>query len=391
MVAAGMFFLYVVCMGGALWLAIQNGNTDIVTAPFLLSFTAFMSVGALIIARRPGNSMGLIFSAGGLLAATGLLAQEYAEYSYVTKAGQMPGRVLAVWYTSWYWYPLLGLMLVFTLLYFPTGRLFSRGWRILAAVAWGALIAMTILAMLAPTLQVQDEDKVISNPIGIRALGSVEESLAGKVLFVVFLCSLGAAFLSLVIRFRRSEGAERQQLKWFTYAGTLAMLLPFDFVFPLPGLTSDFIFALVLTFLPVATGIAILKHRLYDIDVIINRTLVYGGLTAILALVYIAGVVVLGGALRSVTGQSNNSLAVAASTLGVAALFRPARSRIQSFIDRRFYRSRYDAAVTLETFSTQLRDGVELDLLAADLLSVVRETMQPAHASLWLIGPHGRI
>jgi NADH:ubiquinone oxidoreductase subunit 6 (subunit J) len=280
----------------------------------------------------------------------------------------------------------MGLMFVFTLLYFPTGRLLSRRWRILAAVAWASSIAVTIVAMFAPVLQIQDEDKVISNPIGIRALGTVEQSNAGSVLFVLFICSLAGALASLVIRFRRSEGEERQQLKWFTYAGALVALLPVTSVLPLPGVTSDLIFAFVLAFLPIATGIAILKYRLYDIDVIINRTLVYGVLTLSLALVYVAGVVVLGGALRSVTGQANNNLAVAASTLGVAALFRPARSRIQSFIDRRFYRRTYDSARTLEAFSARLREEVELRTLTAHLLTAVSDTMQPANVSLWLQG-----
>ncbi len=248
------------------------------------------------------------------------------------------------------------------------------------------MITITVLAALAPKLEIQDEDKVISNPIGLEALGNVEQSLAGSVLFVIFICSLAGAFASLVVRFRRSEGEERQQLKWFTYAGALATLLPITFGLPLPGVSSDLIFALVLAFLPIATGIAILKYRLYDIDVIINRTLVYGGLTATLALVYVAGVVVLGGSLRAVTGQTSNNVAVAASTLGVAALFGPARSRIQSFIDRRFYRRRYDAARTLESFSARLREEVELRTLTAHLLTAVRDTVQPAHVSLWLRG-----
>ncbi len=387
--ASGMLVLYFVFMPGAMFLAIQNGNADVTSAPFAVAFTAFMLVGALIVARRPGNPLGWIFSAAGLLIATGLLAQEYAEYSYLTKPGPLPGRIVAVWYTSWYWYPSMGLMFVFTLLYFPTGRLLSRRWRVLAAVAWASLIAVTILAIFAPVLQIQDEDKVISNPIGIRALGTVEQSIAGSVLSVLFVCSLAGALASLVVRFRRSEGEERQQLKWFTYAGGLVALLPIIFVIPLPGVTSDLIFAFVLAFLPIATGIAILKYRLYGIDVIINRTLVYGILTLSLALVYVSGVVLFGGALRSLTGQANNNLAVAASTLGVAALFRPARSRIQSFIDRRFYRRRYDAAQTLESFSARLREEVELRTLTAHLLAAVSDTVQPAHVSLWLRGGPG--
>jgi hypothetical protein len=159
-----------------------------------------------------------------------------------------------------------------------------------------------------------------------------------------------------------------------------------------PAITGegDLSFAIMISLLPIAMGIAILKYRLYDLDRIINRTLVYGGLTALLVLVYAGGVVVLGGALRGLTGQENNSLAVAASTLAVAALFRPARSRIQGFIDRRFYRRKYDAARTLEAFSARLRDEVELDALTTDLLRVVGETVQPVRASLWLRQGVGR-
>ncbi|MDQ3753011.1 MAG: hypothetical protein M3333_09025, partial [Actinomycetota bacterium] len=381
-IAGGTVILYAICMIGALSLAFQNKNVGLATVPFMVTFTAFTCVGALIVARRPGNRMGWIFSAGGLAASTGLLAQEYAEYSYMTSPGPLPGRIFAVWYTSWYWYPVLGLMFVFTLLYFPNGRLLSDRWRMFATFAWAALIAITVMAMLAPKLEIQDEDKVVHNPIGVRALGMVEQSTAGSVLFAAFLCSIAGAFVSLVVRFRRSTGEERQQLKWFTYAGTLTMLLPLTFGISLPGVAGDLLLASVLAFLPIATGVAILKYRLYDIDVLINRTLVYGGLTAILALVYVAGVVVLGGALRSVTGQSGNNLAVAASTLGVAALFRPARSRIQSFIDRRFYRHKYDAGQTLESFSARLREEVELGMLTAHLLTAVSDTMRPSHVSL---------
>ncbi|MDQ3784024.1 MAG: hypothetical protein M3360_03985 [Actinomycetota bacterium] len=380
--AGGTLVVYVICMGCGLWLAVANENMGLGTASYVFAFTAFVSVGALIVARRPGNALGWIFCVVGILAATGVLAQEYAEYSYITRQEELPGRIVAVWYTGLYWYPLLGLMLVFTLLYFPTGRLLSQRWKPLAVIAWSALIGITVLAALAPTIEIQDEDKTISNPIGIEGVGNVEQSLAGTVLFTVFLAALAGAFVSLVVRFRRSKGEERQQLKWFTYAGVLAVLTPLEL--PLPAVVDDLVFGLILAFLPIATGIAILKYRLYDIDVIINRTLVYGGLTAILALVYVAGVVVLGAALRSLTGQVSNNLAVAASTLGVAALFRPARARVQSFIDRRFYRRKYDVAKTVESFSSRLREEVDLSTLRGHLVEVVQETMQPAHVSLWL-------
>ena len=198
--------------------------------------------------------------------------------------------------------------------------------------------------------------------------------------------------VALLLRGHRSKGHERQQLKWFGYAAAL-MLVTILVAKPLlerllPGglglEVGNFLFGVGIAALPTGAGIAILRHHLYDIDIIINRTLVYGALTALLVLVYAGGVVGFGGALRRLTDQENNSVAVAASTLAVAALFRPARGRIQSFIDRRFYRRRYDAARTLENFSARMRDEVALDTLTADLLAVVQNTMQPAEVSLWL-------
>lgn len=200
----------------------------------------------------------------------------------------------------------------------------------------------------------------------------------------------GLSAISLVFRFRRAKHEERQQLKWFSFAvSALAMLSLSVVAFPwVERVLSGPVAALVIPCVPAAAGIAILKHRLYDIDLIINRTLVYGGLTVALALVYLTGVFGIGALLRGVTsGGQSNSLVVAASTLAVAGLFRPARSRIQDFIDRRFYRRKYDAAKTLENFSVRLRVQVSIDASTAELLAVVQDTMQPAHVSLWLRRP----
>lgn len=201
-----------------------------------------------------------------------------------------------------------------------------------------------------------------------------------------------AALISLVVRFRQGSGEERQQIKWFglaiglmvAYFQTVTLLeltgLP-NVGSSVPGVIAAF---LAILSIPVAIAIAILKHRLYDIDLIINRTLVYGALTVLLALVYVAGVLGIGGVARALTASGSNSVAVAASTLIVAAVFRPARARIQGFIDRRFYRRKYDASKTLETFSTKLRDEVDLDALTAELVAVTSDVMRPRHVSLWL-------
>ncbi len=244
---------------------------------------------------------------------------------------------------------------------------------------------MTIYSALRPG---EIKDLGLINPLGVEALRPVIALLdivTFAAAFVVFFVSVA----SLVIRFRRSRRQERQQIKWLAYAA--AALPAWFLVNPLieeemSGLLFSVVENLLFAGIPVAVGIAVLKHRLYDIDRIINRTLVYGALTGALVLVYLGGVVGLQHLIRIATGSSSQ-LAVVASTLAVAALFSPLRHRIQTFIDRRFYRKKYDAAKTLEAFSAKLRDETGLDVLGDDLVTVVRETMQPAHVSLWLREP----
>jgi hypothetical protein len=353
-------------------------------AAIAMAFAAYPTVGAIVASRRPGNAMGWLFLSIGVLIGVGALGWVYSEYAIGIQGEHTALGVAGAWVASWFWYPTLGLTFLFTLLLFPDGRVPSRRWRPLAYVAAVALAAMTVLAALAERIE-GSTGFSIDNPVGIPGLGYVEDLPVGAVLFIVYgLCQVGA-ILSLIVRFRRSRGDERQQLKWFVYGGAVMVLVGFvEELFP--GVTgdSDLAFAITISLLPIAMGVAIMKYRLYDLDRIINRTLVYSALSALLVLVYVAGVVGLGAILQEITQQENNSLAVAASTLVVAALFRPARSRIQGFIDRRFYRRRYDATKTLEAFSARLRDEVELDSLTTDLLGVIRETVQPIHASLWL-------
>jgi hypothetical protein len=224
----------------------------------------------------------------------------------------------------------------------------------------------------------------IDNPIGIEGLGSVEDLPIFGVLNGLLLVGVVGAAASVVVRFRSSRGVERQQMKRFVYTAALILLLaPVEGL--LPDIVSNVLFGVVLIALPTAIGVAVLRHRLYDIDFVINRTLVYGALTTSLALVYFGGVATTQAIFRALTGQQEQpQLAIVVSTLVIAALFNPLRRRIQAFIDRRFYRSKYDAAKTLEAFSAKLRDETDLDALSDDLVGVVRETMQPAHISLWL-------
>jgi len=378
-----MLAFYIVSLVVGLILAGANGSFQqdpTNQAMLLLGFSAFMVVGALIVAHRPGNAIGWIFSAIALLAFTGQLANEYATYAYVTRPGSLPGAILAAWYASWSWFVVVALALVFTPLLFPTGRLLSPRWRPVAWLAGVTTVALTVLGALQANLDLVG-DQVIANPIGIAAEENPEVSAVGAGLLILLVLVIAVAFASLVIRFRRSRGAERQQLKWFTYAGALLPLALLDDYLPAP--VGDLVFGVVIVFLPVAAGIAILRYRLYDIDRLINRTLVYGLLTALLAGVYGGAVLILGQAFGGVGGDPP-SWAVAGATLAVAALIQPARRRIQTVVDRRFNRRKFDAAKTVEAFSARLRDEVDLEALSAELLAVVEQTIQPARASLWL-------
>ena len=382
-VAWSILAVFVVSLVAGLILAVANGTLrqDAGNQVLLLvGFSAFMVVGALIVAHRPGNAIGWLFSAIALLAFTGQLASEYATYAYVTRPGPLPGATLAAWYGSWPWWLVLALTLVFTPLLFPTGRLLSPRWRPVAWLAGVTTAVLTAVTSLRTELGTV-EDQVVANPIGVAAVGNPEKSPMIPVLIVLLGVLATAAVGSLVLRFRRSRGEERQQLKWFTYASALLPLAGLDDFLPAP--VGDLLFGVPIVFLPVAAGIAILRHRLYDIDRLINRTLVYGSLTAILGLVYTGVVLILGQVFGGVT-EDPPSWAVAGATLAVAALFQPARRRIQEVVDRRFNRRKYDAAETIDTFGARLRDQVDLDTLSTELLAVVDQTMQPTRVVLWL-------
>jgi hypothetical protein len=337
-------------------------------------FAAYLVVGCLILARRPGNTIGWIFTAVGLLTMTAGLAEAYARYANA-HLGSLPGPLVAIWVLDWIWNPTILLALLFPLLLFPTGRSLSPRWRPVTWLAVGLTAAYTVLGALGPTLQLLN-GRTVANPIGVSSIdldaGPVSAVLNGLLLFV-FVASIS----SLIVRFRCSQGVERQQLKWFTYAGALVLLAPFT-----NSLLGNISYVLVIA-LPVAVGIAILRYRLYDIDRLINRTLVYGLLTALLAGVY-GGVVLVLGQLFGGIGRDPPSWAVASATLAAAALFQPARRRIQALVDRRFNRRKYNAAKTVEGFSARLRDEIDLDALTAELLTVVDHTIQPTRSSLWL-------
>jgi hypothetical protein len=344
----------------------------------LVVILAFTLVGASISSRLPTNSIGWICLAIGLILALEAVADGYHVYALQTRPG-LPGGEYMAWLGNWLWAPAVFLITTFVVLLFPDGRLLSRRWRVVAWFAVAALISISVTYALVPGPL--DEAPNVANPLGVESAASALEFVYNWDLLLLLPCFVASA-LSMVLRFRRSTGEVRQQIKWFAAAAVLqAMAFSFYFVVP-SEVVEDFV-ALTFAGLPIAVGIAILKHRLYDIDTIINRTLVYGALTVSLALVYLGSVVALQRTFVFLVGESSQ-LAVVASTLATAALFNPLRKTLQAFIDRRFYRSRYDAAKTLEDFSARLRKETDLETLSDDLDRVVRETVQPAHVSVWL-------
>jgi hypothetical protein len=368
---------------------------------------AYPTVGALIASRLPANPIGWIFCGVGILYGVRRFTGAYADYALLENIS-LSGGESAAWFSTWIGPVGLTLAGTFLMLLFPDGQLPSRRWRI---VAWAALLGAMALALAnafrpGPLFAYH----WVENPFGWEGvIGGTYTSYQ----FLAALSVLGmsllaastlAALFSLILRLRHAGADERQQLKWFLFAAVpavvcLSVVLLQDMLY---NLTSELLFGntvellpwkvwnyvlyvamFALLIVPVFTYIAILKYRLYEIDIIINRALVYGSLTAMLVALYIGSIVALQRIFVTLTGQQS-TLAVVASTLLIAALFTPLRRLIQSFIDRRFYRSKYDARKTLEAFSAKLRDETDLQALNSELVGVVRETMQPAHVSLWL-------
>jgi hypothetical protein len=379
----------------SLILALLNGRTlgEILIGPgigtFAILAVSFSVVGALIASHRPENSIGWIFLAVGFFYGLLSAGDEYAIYALLTNPGSLPLGAAASWLGQWLWAPGLGLILVFLPLLFPDGHPPSHRWR---PVAWlgGISIGLAVVSSMillwperGPALVTGDESP--SHVVDVILLFALP---------LMLLAGLGAV-ISLLVRFRRARGDERQQIKWFASAAALTFVWilvseVFEELISIEGGVPEAILAftsasasLVIPSIPIATGIAILRYRLYDIDILINRTLVYGSLTAMLVSLYFVGIVVLQRVFVLLTGEQS-TLAVVASTLSIAALFNPLRRRIQSFIDRRFYRRKYDARKTLEAFSATLRSETDLDRLGEHLAGVVGETMRPAHVSLWL-------
>jgi hypothetical protein len=388
----GLLICLVVVTYGA-GLLRKAGSTNVVqlvgeTLVDLVAPVVFATVAALILSRQPRNTIGWVLMVPVGLYAVGAPLENHVEYVAPTSPAPTGQLLLVVWFNNWAW-----LLLIFPLLHvpllFPSGRPPTPRWRwvSVAAISWATLFVL-LVTLSRQVSSGTTPDLVLDNPIGVLAEATVERLvgvwIAGLLALVV------ACVAALFVRYRRANYTERQQIRWLLYACAVFLVVYVGgSVGGLGGSTSiggyvwTVLFGLSVVTLPAAIGVAILRYRLYEIDVIINRTLVYVSLTAMLAAVYLGGVISLQYAFRTLTGQGSQ-LAIVASTLAIAALFNPLRRRVQAFVDRRFYRRKYDARNTLEHFSSRLRDETDLGRLGDELVGVVRETMQPAHASLWL-------
>jgi hypothetical protein len=377
----------------------STGGIDVLL--IFLPFLAFPIVGALIASKRPENPIGWICLISGLFWMFIAVSDPLTAYSLAT-TGSAPGPVMFDALTLWSWALPLGLLGTFMVMLFPDGRLPSRRWRPLAYLSGTAILLASVALTVEPGPLPHRGG--VRNPLGIEGHPWVQAVGAACVLLLA-LCILASA-VSIIWRYRHSGGEIRQQIKWLAFAASfvgvtyLSALIGGIFVVPeylftegkTPVWISLIFNGVLISFagIPTAIGFAVLKYRLYDIDVIINRALVYGSLTVTLAAVYFGGVAGTQTVFRALTGQEQQpQLAVVVSTLTIAALFNPLRRRIQSFIDRRFYRRKYDAARILAAYGARLRDEVDLKTLSDDLLEVVGETVQPVHASLWLRSTDG--
>jgi hypothetical protein len=340
-------------------------------------------LGALVASHHPRNPYGWLWLGCSLGISIDEFAWVYATYALMAEPGSLPAAQMFGTVVAGEGFVLAITLLPLLFLLFPTGKPPSRRWLVLV---WLVVVTGAVLLLVGPFSPGRGGFVPVGNPLGVGGTAGETISALGALVPILFLANVPAV-LSLVFRYRHSNRVERQQIKWFVYAAILFVcpiavdLLGID----LPEFWNNAITALSVTALYTAIGIAILKYRLYDIDVIINRTLVYGALTALLAAVYFGAVTTTQALFRLLTGQDDlPQLVIVMSTLVIAALFDPFRRRIQTFIDRRFFRRKYDARKTIEDFSAQLREETNLDRLGEDLVGVAKETMQPAHISLWI-------
>ena len=375
MLAWALWAVIVACLGLGIGLASAVSQLTLTTVITIGSFLGFATVGALIVAYRPGNTIGWLFLAIGI--GTGYTASSglYVQYGALTGA-HLPLAPTLDWLGNVIW-PVNLVLGLFVLILFPDGHLPGPRWRPLIWVLTLGLVAFCVSAAFTPGAF---SGETTVNPYGIPALATPLNILGSLAGVLIIPCAL-LAVAAIIMRFWRSRGVQREQLKWVAYAAALmAICIAVGAV-----LNNDIGFSVGFCLLPLGAGIAILRSRLYDIDVLINRTLAYGSLSVILAVVYFACVVGTQAVIHVWTGNSNTPPAlIVASTLLVVALFTPLRHHIQTTIDRRFYRKKYDAARTLAAFREMLRTETDVTSLTQHLTEVVSETIQPEHISLWL-------
>lgn len=387
----GLWGAFVVTLGFATYFGFNPPSGPpirFIDALWAASFIGFPTAGALIVRRMPGRPLGWILLLAPLLLMLGVTlgdAARYVQDGFSPESSRWFAWVASVCFGA-------GLAPLLTVpLYLPDGTLPSPRWKWVGRGVW-TLAVISLLHTAFKPGPMEASSSPAPNPLGFEPLGPLFDAIE-KVLGPAFLLTLAIGAVSLILRFRAARGIERQQMKWLVF-GAAILMGAFSFIALYELLVGDLgdaavtlVIVVAILSLPVSIAVAVLKTGLYEIDVVINRALVYTALTGILALAYLGLVVVLQDALVFITQESD--VAVAGSTLAVAALFRPVRTRVQAFIDHRFYRRKYDAAETLGEFSTRLRDQVDLDSLSTELVSVVGSTMQPAHVSLWLREPEG--
>jgi len=352
-------------------------NFDPVTIGLFAALLGFAVVGALITTHRP-ERIGWVFLLAALVYAADLVINQYADYTMLARHGALWPGIWAGWLSDLLWFPANSILMVFVFLLFPDGRLPGSRWAIVARVAL-AMCAVELIAGAFHPGALSQPLGAYDNPAGIDGADWIDWAMIAA--FVVTLACWGAAIVSLLVRYRRSDPVRRAQIRWFVLAAALVPV-----ALALGGLAGPLAYPIIIgamVAVPVSVGVAIMRYRLYDIDVLIRRTVTYTVLAVLLGAGYLAGIWLLGDVLRSLTGASG-ALAVTITTLAVWAAFQPLRGWVQAAVDRRFARERYDSARTLEAFGGRLRDELDLETLRGEMVMVVDETLRPAHVSLWL-------
>ena len=371
-------------------LAQDGGPVTLEQVVLYSAFGWFALLGGLIIARQPRNAMGWLLAVTAVVLGVFAASHALAATLYVGGSDAWVLIALLAWPNTWYWNALLATVLVVIPLLFPSGRLPSPRWRVALWVPVAGTVVMCVVGALTAEIRLSplraQDVGVVSNPIGIPGLAPLEDLVIFAPLSILMVGGIVAGVAALTVRFRRSRGVERLQVKWLLAAVALMPLVALTEVLPVPDVVGSIGFALVVNAIPLAIGLAVLRFRLYEIDRLISRTATYALVIGALVALYAATVVALQALLAPVA--SGSDLAVAGSTLTVAALFGPLRRRVRSAVDRRFDRARYDAHRTVEAFARRLRDEVDLDVVTDDLSGVVVATLRPRQASVWL-GPGG--